>query len=146
MDNLYWWVIFSLSMMMPLYYVYLHVRAQIQSYRGLDNPKSQLVYTLNTSKNEYVISLDGRDTGVRAIPADIRAEIDQTPQWWDRQFHRLTGESGAIELEYGEIEYVEERSLTGPAIWRTLPRPTAYLSCICSECERTRKMGCDPRD
>jgi hypothetical protein len=25
----------------------------------------------------------------RTIPADIRAELDQTPEWWDRKYREL---------------------------------------------------------
>lgn len=27
----------------------------------------------------------------KTVPSEIRAEIDQTPEWWDREFRRLSG-------------------------------------------------------
>lgn len=34
----------------------------------------------------------GRDVAIPTIPKSIQDEIDQTPEWWDREFRKLSGE------------------------------------------------------
>lgn len=65
----------------------------------------------------------------------VRAELEQTPRWWDDQFHRLLVACGAEYREFGEVEYIEQRSLAGPDYVQTIPAPRAYLGCTCQHCK-----------
>lgn len=82
----------------------------------------------------------------RPVTPAVREEIDQTPGWWDKQFHKLLADTGQHYLEYGEIEYIEESTFAHGSTVYAMPRPRAYTSCTCTNCNSTRMMGCDPRD
>lgn len=103
-----------------------------------------------SQSSEYVIPLDSGAALVArpkaTISPELRAELDQTPEWWDRQFHTALRSSGAIELEYGEVEYVEHNTFITGAVLEPITRPRAILACPCADCKRTRSLGCDPRD
>lgn len=82
----------------------------------------------------------------RKLSPELREELDQTPRWWDKQFHKLLVETNQHYLEYGEVVYVEDFTFARGSVVHTLPRPRAYTGCTCSDCASTRLMGCDPRD
>ncbi len=77
------------------------------------------------------------------IPADIKEELDQTPRWWDKQFHKLLESSGAEEVHVGEPEIIEVYSGTGDR-YIYEERPVSYLrGCICKECHFVELLDFD---
>lgn len=71
-----------------------------------------------------------------AIPKAIREEIDQTPAWWDTQFHKLLATVDKPEVY--EVEYVEEISFLNGATMLPAKVTQEYLGCTCNECKRAR--------
>lgn len=43
------------------------------------------------------------------IPAAVRAELDQTPAWWDEQFHALLCETSAPRIDQSWARAMETR-------------------------------------
>ena len=73
-----------------------------------------------------------------AIPREVREEIDQDPAWWDREFHKaLSRVSPKVEIDAGEDEYIEERTLTSTVLHR-IAKPYEYLGCTCRDCKSAR--------
>jgi hypothetical protein len=113
-------------------------------------PKRARQWT-EVAPGKYELPLDGKmvltATDATYISPEIRAELDQSPEWWDERFHNLLVATDQPYLEYGEVEYIEERSLGEKSVVYTpIPRQKAYLSCTCGQCRAIREMGCDPRD
>lgn len=73
------------------------------------------------------------------ITPELRAELNQTPEWWDKKFHALLDETSGEFVEHGDYEYVEEMTLAGPAVVYEIPPTREYLGCTCSECKRARR-------
>lgn len=86
--------------------------------------------------------LIGGDVVEKPIPREIQQEIDQDPEWWDREFHKeLAKVQSKVEIDTGEDEYIEERSLTSPVIvMHRVPKPYEYLGCTCRDCKNARRM------
>lgn len=42
------------------------------------------------------------------IPADVRAELDQTPEWWDRQYEALVKKQIPRDAAYHRDHEIEE--------------------------------------
>lgn len=80
------------------------------------------------------------------IPKEIRDELDQTPGWWDKQFHKAL-ESSGDEVVYRELgEYIEERTANGEAaVMHQMPDKVVLSNCTCRECYRIRAAG-DPEE
>lgn len=97
-------------------------------------PKPWVTSAALLSSGEYIL------TPPKISPA-IRAELDQTPEWWDKQFHDalLKVESPVL---YGEPEYIEERSITGVRAVHMVYQASALQSCTCGSCTTTRR-SCD---
>lgn len=83
----------------------------------------------------------------QSITPEVRAEIDRTPAWWDKQFHQLLVRTGQPARRYGEDEYVEERTLTSAeTLYIRIPAPTEYVDCVCEKCKTVREMNDDGTD
>jgi hypothetical protein len=75
------------------------------------------------------------------IPREIRQEIDQDPEWWDREFHKeLSRVSPKVEIDTGEDEYIEEVTFMGGSTLFVIPKPYEYLGCTCRDCKNARRM------
>lgn len=69
--------------------------------------------------------------GPSKIPASVQAEIDETPEWWDKKFHEAMVASGAqvVEIEDDEITV---HSCDGSAA--VVYRQTFVEGCSCRRC------------
>jgi hypothetical protein len=73
------------------------------------------------------------------ISREVREEIDQTPGWWDKQFHKLLVATNTDYTEYGEIEYAEEITFAhGSTLYPTRWPAREYLGCTCRDCKNAR--------
>lgn len=66
----------------------------------------------------------------KPIPAALKAELDQTPQWWTDAFHQILRASGA---EHVGGEEWELQTFSGPVF---LHREVGYVDCPCHNCRR----------
>lgn len=66
----------------------------------------------------------------KAIPATLRAELDQTPQWWFTTFHQLLRSTGAEQVGGEEWEL---STFSGPVY---MHREVGYPDCPCRDCRR----------
>jgi hypothetical protein len=71
------------------------------------------------------------------ISPEVRAELDETPEWWDKRFHEALR---AVEtpILHGEPEYFEERTLDGRVAWHQTFQAVELPSCTCEDCKRAR--------
>lgn len=73
-----------------------------------------------------------------AIPLEIRQELDQSPEWWDGQFHQALEKAGAEKILDGDWtpEVIEQHSADGRVVMHyTQEHPYELDGCICSHCE-----------
>lgn len=78
-----------------------------------------------------------------SIPRAIKEEIEQTPKWWDGEFHKLLLKSGeptsTLVDETWEPDVITEKSANGSVcIQYVQSRPTYFESCMCGSCARNQ--------
>lgn len=115
-----------------------------------------IVYTIRYSRGKRMASESrpdwfvppiggsgGSDVQRKAIPREIREEIDQTPEWWDREFQRLSHRTANRTVH--EVEYVTEVTMmNGARIMHPTRELASYDGCDCAECERHRRFYSEP--
>lgn len=70
-----------------------------------------------------------------AISASVREELDSSPRWWDREFHKALKHSGAPVLAEIQGDIIEEKSFSGAlTIQYELPGHTVLEGCTCVDC------------
>ncbi len=98
----------------------------------------------NTARPEVYPGVNGnpRSSLEPRIPLEVQQEINQDPEWWDREFHKeLAKVQPKLEIDTGEDEYIEERSFTsGVIMMHRIPKPYEYLGCTCRDCKNARRM------
>lgn len=70
-----------------------------------------------------------------ALSPEIRDELDQTPAWWDRQFHALLEASGA-QCEVLERAEITEKSFDGRVNVTYATECKVFSECTCIDCHR----------
>lgn len=79
--------------------------------------------------------------GPSRISPEVQAELDQTPEWWDRQFHKALEASGAdVTTVDDEYEY-EERSWDGRVAVIHRHKEEYIDGCLCLQCGRLTGRG-----
>jgi hypothetical protein len=72
--------------------------------------------------------------------APIMAEVRQTPEWWDGEFHKLLLAVGAAHVEHDRGEWITEVMLNGDTFTYEVPPKREYMGCPCRECRVLRRM------
>ena len=80
------------------------------------------------------------------IPKEIQDEIDQTPEWWSKQFHKQLEASGAKIVARGVGDEITERSFSGKVeITYHTPDRKALAGCECGDCIDVMRRTAKPR-
>lgn len=76
------------------------------------------------------------------ITKEMQDELDRTPAWWDRQYHRGLAEAGAAVVARIDGESFDEYSYGGAQVTthRTADR-VALDGCTCAECTHVLANG-----
>lgn len=69
-----------------------------------------------------------------AITADVRKELDSTPEWWDEQFHKALEASGEEAVDVIEGDIIIER-VGGSELSYHSPDIPLYDGCLCRQCQ-----------
>lgn len=77
------------------------------------------------------------------VPKAIQEEIEQTPNWWAGEFHKLLKRSGEPEStlvdESWEPDVITEKSANGSVcVQYVQSRPAYFESCMCGSCTKNR--------
>lgn len=95
-------------------------------------------FVASRSDTEYIAYWEAK--AAKAIPREIQEEIDQTPGWWDKQYHKLIARLEQ-KIEHGEVEYVVDQTLASVGAYYTrIEPPYEYPSCPCGNCKRARYL------
>lgn len=70
----------------------------------------------------------------KPIPSHIREELDQTPAWWDKQFHNLLDSTGDARVDNDDVEEIAEMTAAGVVCIYYVGPQYALVSCTCSGC------------
>jgi len=117
---------FILSIPAAIYVVWDDVRMDAPSRR----------YQREVRAVQKVEVLDAAPAKRAAISAAMRAEIDQTTEWWDSQYHLALIASGspAVENPFFEPEY--KVYYNGRLMQQTLSPPATWVEdCPCQPCK-----------
>lgn len=71
----------------------------------------------------------------KAISREIQAELDGSPEWWNREFHKALKSSGAPVLAEIEGDIVVQHTYDGESFSYHLPDRVVLQDCTCPDCQ-----------